>query len=84
MLAAQRACQRETELDGQSPGIAVLRQVREGLQGLLEGSHSLAERGALVGPGPGLLAVGHGLVPDRAAQGMMRQVFHLLVQPVGV
>ena len=33
---AQRASQREAELDGQHPGIAVLGKVREGLEGLLE------------------------------------------------
>ena len=38
------------------PGVAVLGQVREGLEGLLEGGHRLAERGAVVGPGAGLLA----------------------------
>ena len=54
----QRASQREAELDGQHPGVAVLGQVREGLEGLLEGGHRLAERGAVVGPGAGLLAVG--------------------------
>ncbi len=34
---AQRASQREAEIDGQHPGVAVLGQVREGLEGLLEG-----------------------------------------------
>jgi hypothetical protein len=45
---------------------------------LLEGSHRLAERSAVVGPGTDLLAVGHGLVPHRATQGMMRQAFDLV------
>ena len=34
------------------------------------------------GPGPGLLAVGHGLVPHLAPQGMVRQAFDLLGHPV--
>ena len=80
---AQRASQREAELDGQPPGVAVLGQVREGLEGLLEGGHRLAERGAVVGPGAGLLAVGDGLVPHLAPQGMVRQAFDLLGHPLG-
>ena len=75
--------QSEAELDGQHPGVAVLGQVREGLEGLLEGGHRLAERGAVVGPGAGLLAVGHGLVPHLAPQGMVRQAFDLLGHPLG-
>ena len=60
-----------------------LGQVREGLEGLLEGGHRLAERGAVPGPGAGLLAVGHGLVPHLAPQGMVRQPFDLLGHPLG-
>ena len=60
-----------------------LGQVREGLEGLLEGGHRLAERGAVVGPGAGLLAVGDGLVPHLAPQGMVRQAFDLLGHPLG-
>ena len=59
----QGAIQSETESDGQSPGVAVLGQVRKGLEGLLKGGHRLAERGTVVGPGTSLLAVGDGLVP---------------------
>ena len=81
--ARQRASQSEAELDGQHPGVAVLGQVREGLEGLLEGGHRLAERGAVVGPGAGLLAVGDGLVPHLAPQGMVRQAFDLLGHPLG-
>ena len=60
----------------------MLGQVREGLEGLLEGGHGLAERGAVPGSGAGLLAVGHGLVPHLAPQGMVRQAFDLLGRPV--
>ena len=45
--------------------------------------HRLAERGAVVGPGTGLLAVGDGLVPHLAPQGMVRQAFDLLGPPLG-
>jgi len=48
----QRACQREAELDGQHPGVAVLGQVCESLEGLLEGGYRLAERGAVPGLAP--------------------------------
>src|SRR5262245_56112209 len=85
MLSAQRACQREAEIDSQYPRIAVLGQVwegLEGLEGLLEGGHSFTERGAIVGFGTGLPTVSHGLVPGRASQGMVREAVDLLVQPV--
>ncbi len=78
----QRFIQSEAELEGQHPGVAVLGQVLEGLEGLLEGGHRLAERGAVPGPGTGLLAAGHGLGPHLAPHGMVRQAFHLLGRPV--
>jgi hypothetical protein len=66
----QRGCQSEAELNGQPSGVAGLGQVREGLESLLEGSHRLAERSAVVGPGTSLLAVDDGLVPRLAPQGV--------------
>src|SRR5262247_3233347 len=69
----QRASQTKAELDGQRPGVAVVVEVREGLESLLEVRHRTAERGVVVGTGAGLLAVGHGLAPDLAPQGMVRQ-----------
>ena len=42
----------EAEIDGQPPGVAVLGQVRQGLEGLLEGGHRLVERGAVVALAP--------------------------------
>src|SRR5262249_57165197 len=53
MLAqlGQWVAQREAELDGPHLGIAMVRQVRECLEGLLERGQCLAERGAVVGPG---------------------------------
>src|SRR5215831_8251461 len=74
----QLVSQSEAELDGPYSGVAVLGQVREGLESLLEGGHRLAEGGAVVGPGAGLPAVGDGLVPHLAPQGMVRQALHLL------
>ena len=61
----------------------MLGQVREGLEGLLEGGHRLAERGAVMGTGAGLLAVGHGLAPHLAPHGMVRQAVYLLSHSLG-
>ena len=44
---AQRDSQSEAEFDGQRLGVAVLGQVREGLEGLFEGGRRLAERGVI-------------------------------------
>jgi hypothetical protein len=74
----ERASQCEAETEGQPLGVVVLRQVREGLEGLLEGGHRLTEGGAVVGPGAGLLAVGDGFVPHLASQGMVCQAFDLV------
>jgi hypothetical protein len=74
----EHASQREAELEGQPRGVVVLGQVRESLEGLLEGGRRLVERGAVVRPGAGLLAVDHGLVPHLAVQGMVRQTFDLV------
>jgi hypothetical protein len=74
--------QSEAQLEGQSPGVAVLGEVREGLEGLLEGGHRLAECGAVVSPGASLLTVGDGPVPHLIPQGMVRQACDLLVNPL--
>ena len=78
----QRASQREAEIDGQPPGVAVLGQVREGLEGLLEVDSRLAERGAIPGPGADLLAVGHGLTPHLRTHGMVSQALDMVGQAV--
>src|SRR5215510_7500059 len=70
--------QSETKIDGEPPGVAVLIQVRKCLEGLLKVGHRLAERGPVVGPGPGLPAVGDGLIPDLPPQSMVRQALDLL------
>jgi hypothetical protein len=80
----QRVSQNAAEINGQHPGVAVLGHVREGLESLLEGGQGLAERGAVVGSGAGLPAVGHRFVPHLAPQGMVRQAFDLVqVLPSG-
>ena len=80
---AQHAYQNEADIEGQPPGVAVLGQVRQGLEGLLEGGHRLTEGGAVVGRDTSLLAVGDGLVPHLAPHGMVRQAFDLLGHPLG-
>ena len=80
---AQRGSQSEAERDGQPPSVAILGQVREGLEGLVKVGCGLAERGAIADPSAGLLAVGHSLVPRLAPQGMVRQAFDLLDHPLG-
>src|SRR5262245_39891363 len=75
---AQRGCQSVPELDGQLQGVAGLGQMCEGLEGLLAVGYCPAERGAVPGPGAGLLAVDHGFVPHLSPQGMVRQPFDLL------
>ena len=80
---AQRISQSEADLDGQYPGVAIVGQVRQGLERLVVVGHRLAERGAGPGPGTGLLAVGHSLVPHLAPHSMVRQAFDLLGYPLG-
>ena len=79
----QRASQRQAQLDGQHLRITGLGQVREGLEGLLEIPHRLVQCGTVVGPGTGLLAAGHCLVPHLAPEGMIGQAFDLLGHPCG-
>jgi hypothetical protein len=55
----QRVAQREADVDGQHPGIAVLGQVRESLESLLAGGRCLAEGGALHGSDGGVTEIGH-------------------------
>ena len=74
--------QGEPEIDGQLALVSPSPADAGGPERLLEVRHRLAERRAVVGPGPGLPAVGHGLVPHLAPQGMVRQAFDLLGHPV--
>src|SRR5712691_10607581 len=79
----QRDTYSTAEIDGQPPGVAVLGQVREGLEGLVEEDYRLAEGGAAVGLGPSLLTVRDDLVPHLAPHGMVRQAFDLFGHPLG-
>ena len=79
----QGVSHREAAREGQSPGVAVLGSVRAGREGLREGGHRLAERGAIPGPGTSLLAGGNRLPPHRASQGVVRQAFDVRGPPRG-
>ena len=61
---------------------ALLRQMREGTERLLEVPHGLAVGRPRHGLLPGLPAVRQGLVPHFAPQGMVGQAFDLLGHPV--
>jgi hypothetical protein len=80
--AAERSAQSEPQIDGLLACVARLRQVLEGCQGLLEIAHGLAMGRRCHGLLPRLPRVRHGLVPDLAPQGVMRQAFGLLAQPL--
>ena len=54
----------------------------QGRQRLLEAHYRLAVGRARLGFVPGLAAIGQGLLPHLAPQGMLRQPFHLVVQSV--
>jgi hypothetical protein len=78
----ERVSQSEAEIEGQPSGVAVLVQVLEGLEGLVEIGHRFAERGTVVGLGAGLLAVGHSLAPHLPQHGVVGQTFSLLGRSV--
>jgi hypothetical protein len=56
----------------------------QGHQRLLEARHGLAGGRACLSFLPGLAAIGQGLVPHLAPQGMVRQPFHLVGEPVSL
>src|SRR5262249_49078042 len=68
----------EPEIDSLLARVTALREVPKGHQRLLKGCRRLAEGGARKCPGPRLPAVGQGLVPHLAPQGVVRQAFDLL------
>ena len=78
----QGLLQVKPEIDGLCQRVAVLGEVMQGHQRLLEGGHRLAVGRARQRPGPGLPAVGHGLVPHLAPEGMVRQPVDLLGEPL--
>ena len=65
-----------------SQRVALLRQMREGAERLLEVPHGLAVGRPRHGLLPRLPAVRQGLVPHLPPQGMVRQAFDLLGHPV--
>ena len=79
----ERRAQGEPEIDGLLARVALLWQMREGTERLLEVPHSLAVGRPRHGLLPGLPAVCQGLVPHLAPQGMVGQAFDLLGQAVG-
>ena len=79
----ERIAQVEAELGGQHLGVRTRWEMSQRVQCLLEGRHRFVGRRVGHGPGSGLAAVGHSLVPHLPAQGMVRQALDLLGQPVG-
>src|SRR5687767_8502412 len=68
---AERIAQGEPEINGLLVRGALLWQMREGAEGLLEGPHSLAVGRPRQGLVPRLPRVCQGLVPHLSTQGMM-------------
>ena len=80
----ERTTQVEAEINGLRLRIRMRGEPVQRAQRLLEVGHRLAVRRVGEGIGPGLAAVGHGLVPHLTTQGMVRQSVDLLGQPVGI
>ena len=78
----ERRAQGKPEIDGLLDGVALLRQMREGTERLLEIPHGLAVGRPRHGLLPRLPAVRQGLVPHLPPQGMMGQAFDLLGHPL--
>ena len=74
--------QSESEIDGLLACVTCLRQMWQGSERLLEIPHGLAMGRLHHGLLPRLSAVCQGLVPHLAPQGVLRQTFDLLCQPV--
>ena len=74
--------QAQADIDGLLVARATLGEMREGHQRLLEVRHGLAIGRPRHGLLPRLPAVGQGLVPHLPPQGMVRQPFDLVGQPV--
>ena len=78
----QGCAQVKPEIDGLRQRVAVLGEVLQGHQRLLEGGHRLAVGRARQRLGPRLPAVGHSLVPHLTPEGMVRQPVDLLGEPL--
>jgi hypothetical protein len=70
------------EIDGLCVRVALLWQMREGAEGLLEVPHGHLVRRPRHGLVPCMAQVGQGPVPHRPLQGMVGQPFDLVVEAV--
>ena len=76
------AAQVELQIDGLLPDVSALWEMPQGRQCLLKIGHRLMVRRVRRRLGPGLPAVGYGLLPHLALQGMMGQAFDLFSEAV--
>jgi hypothetical protein len=74
----------EPEIDGLLLRGAILWEMPEGCQGLLEAHHDLSEGRMRKRLGTSLPTVHQGLVPDLTPEGMLGQPFRMLGQTVGI
>jgi hypothetical protein len=81
---AEGRAQGEAEINGLLPGVALLRQMREGAERVLEVAHGLAIGRLHYGLLPRLSAIHQGLVPHLALGEMVRQLRVVLFQPVRI
>src|SRR5262245_36970141 len=78
----ERQLQGKSELDSLRTRVAMLWQMREGTERLLEIFHGFMVGRPCHGLLPRLPTVRQGLVPPLSPQGMLRQTLYLLGQPV--
>jgi hypothetical protein len=76
--------QAKADIDGLLVAFASLGEVRQSRQRLLEARPRFSTGRACQRLVARLAAVGDGLVPHLAPQGMVRQPFHLVGEPVGI
>ena len=80
----QRGPEIEPEVDGELGDVALLRDMAERLERLLEVGDRLTVRGAAHRPESRLAEIADCLLPHLAVQGMVGEPFHVLGEPVGV
>src|SRR6266850_3391375 len=80
----ERIAKLQQEIDPLLDRSSALRQFPEGFERLLEARDGFSMGQAGGSLHPGLTAVGDGLVPDRAPEGMVGEAIDLLGQPVGI
>ena len=81
---SERIAKVEPEVDSLLDRLAILGEMREGGERLLEACDGFPVGGTCGGLHPGLTGVGDGLVPDLAPEGMVGETIDLLGQPVGI